>query len=285
MTQIATSWKCEQRVVSLQTPVLVGILNITPDSFSDGGEYLKADNAVARAREMEAQGATILDIGGESTRPGAARIPAEEQIERVVPVIQALREESDVCIAIDTTLSKVAAAALKVGANIINDVSAGLEDEGIFVLAAHSGVGLVLMHRRLPPELDTYSDEYAKNPESEDVVQDIIDCLEKRIELAMSLGVQKEAIAIDPGLGFGKSVEQNWQIVCECKRLVDLGFPVYVGASRKSFIGATTGISAPKLRDEASVSAARQMAEGGVQIFRVHDVLAHARMLQSQLHQ
>jgi len=285
MTQIATSWKCEQRVVSLQSPVLVGILNITPDSFSDGGDYLHLDSALDRAREMEAQGATILDVGGESTRPGATRVSADEQIERVVPVIQALRERSDVCISVDTTLSTVAGAALKAGANIINDVSAGIEDKGVLALAAQTGAGLVLMHRRLPPELDTYSDAYSKSPESRDVVQDIIEWLEERIELALSLGVQKEAIALDPGLGFGKSVEQNWQIVRECKRLVDRGFPVYVGASRKSFIGATSGISEPKLRDEASVSVARQMAVEGVQIFRVHDVSAHARVLQSQPHQ
>ncbi len=150
------------------------MLNIKRDSFRAGGEYEQIGSAVDRARDLEAQGAIILDVGGESTRPGATRVSSEEQIRRVVPVIQAIREESDVCISVDTTLSEVADVALKAGANILNDVSAGIEDEGIFPLAAQSGAGLVLMHRRLPPELDEFSDSYAKDPESEDVVQEIM---------------------------------------------------------------------------------------------------------------
>ncbi len=280
---MATSWQCGKRVLSLDLPVVVGILNITPDSFSDGGKYSTTETAVARALEMESQGATIIDVGGESTRPGAIRVDGEEQIRRVIPAIKEIHAKSDVLISIDTTLSQVAAAAIDAGASIINDVSAGEEDQSMFSLAAETGVGVVCMHRRLPPELDNYSNEYERNPESEDIVQDVIHALMERVTIAIGQGVQKNTIALDPGLGFGKSVAQNWSLVHQVQRIAELGYPVYVGASRKSFIGANAGLDIPKLRDDASVEIAKEMAGSGAHIFRVHNVSSHVRVLQSTL--
>jgi dihydropteroate synthase len=283
--QRSTSWQCRTRVVSLESPTLVGILNVTPDSFSDGGKFVDVRQATEHALALEEAGAAIIDIGGESTRPGASRISAEDQIARTEPVIRSIREQSKVCISIDTTLAEVARVALTAGADIINDVSAGTEDVSMFSLAAETGAGLVLMHRRLPPELDQYCDQYESSPESDDIVKDVLDWLEIRISAAMATGVSESAIAIDPGLGFGKSVEQNWQLVHEINRITELGYPVYVGASRKSFIGANVGLDIPKLRDEASVEVAKKMADSGAQIFRVHNVSGHVRVLQSHLAQ
>jgi dihydropteroate synthase len=284
MHTIATSWLCGEHEVPLESPLLVGILNVTPDSFSDGGEHLRWDVAIQRAIEMKSKGAMIIDVGGESTRPGATRVHADVQLQRVLPVIEGIQEHIDVVISIDTTLSRVAAAAIDAGASIINDVSAGEEDGAMFSLAAETGAGLVLMHRRLPPEHDSYSNEYEQVPESEDVVQEVMDWLLDRAAMAISQGVLKNTIAIDPGLGFGKSVEQNWQIIEQIDRITALGYPVFIGASRKSFIGVSEGIQDPKLRDTASVEAAKEMARKGAQIFRVHNVSEHARMLQSQVH-
>ena len=281
MKQRATSWQCSTRVVSLETPVLVGILNVTPDSFSDGGAFQNTNQAVEHACSLIEQGATIIDIGGESTRPGAERVSAEVQIARTEPVIRAVRKECDICISIDTTLASVARTAITAGAEIINDVSAGGEDQEMFSLAADTNVGVVLMHRRLPPELDQYSDRYTQPPHSADIVEDIANWLEYRANEAIKSGISINSIAIDPGFGFGKSVEQNWQLVEGSHRFVELGYPVYVGVSRKSFIGFTSGIESPERRDIPSVAAALEMALQGVQIFRVHSVSKHIQMLQS----
>jgi dihydropteroate synthase len=281
MKHIATTWNCAQCVVSLESPVIVGILNVTPDSFSDGGKYESAETAILHGLDLAKAGAAIIDVGGESTRPGAVRVPAEVQIERVLPVIRGIRECSSVLLSIDTTSSVVANMAMEAGASIINDISSGVEDEEIFEVAAKTGAGFVLMHRRLPPELDTYSHEYKELVDLTDIVQDVSSWLESRISIAIAHGVHKSAIAIDPGLGFGKSVEQNWQLIREASRITALGYPVFVGASRKSFIGAKTGITEPELRDEASAEISVMLAQQGVQIFRVHNVSAHLRMLQS----
>jgi dihydropteroate synthase len=280
MQQVATAWHCGESVVSLEIPILVGILNATPDSFSDGGAYLEVDAAVKHALEMVEAGATIIDVGGESTRPGAMRVDEEEQIARVVPVIQAIQNACNAIISIDTTRSSVARAAISVGATIINDVSAGIEDPEIFALAASEGVGLVLMHRLLPPELDSYSDQYEVDPTSPNITREVRDWLMERVSIAESCGVDPNSVAIDPGLGFGKSVEQNLELVDNVEQLVMTGYPVYVGASRKSFIGAAVGIDDPSLRDEASAMIAGDMATQGAQIFRVHNVRQHARLLQ-----
>lgn len=281
MQQVATTWHCGGRVVSLESPVLVGILNATPDSFSDGGSFLEVEAAVHHGMEMIKAGASIIDVGGESTRPGATRVNEEEQIKRVIPVIEALHNESDTLISIDTTRASVACAAVDAGATIINDVSAGIEDPEIFTLAASKGAGLVLMHRRLPPELDSYSDQYEVNPKSNNITREVCRWLMDRVLIAESYGVAASSIAIDPGLGFGKSVDQNLNLINNVDQLVMTGYPVFVGASRKSFIGAITGIENPMLRDEASAAMAGEMALNGAQIFRVHNVCQHARLLQS----
>ncbi len=282
MKQRATSWQCGTRVVSLESPILVGILNITPDSFSDGGEYLQTDKAVQHALAMVDAGATIIDVGGESTRPGAVRIPSEVQIARTEPVIRAIRQSSEVCISIDTTLSSVARKAILAGADIINDVAAGEDDDGMFALAAKMNVGYVLMHRRLPPSKDQYSDSYDELPESSDIVSEVKKWLCFRMEEAIASGISEKAIALDPGMGFGKSVDQNCKLIEQVDEFVELGQPVYVGISRKSFIGAVSGIKDLSMRDGASALSCLDMAKNGVQIFRVHNVREHARVLQSQ---
>jgi dihydropteroate synthase len=280
MQQIATAWHCGGNVVSLESPILVGILNATPDSFSDGGKFLEVEVAGQHALEMVEAGASIIDVGGESTRPGATRVDEEEQIARVVPVIQAILNKCNTIISIDTTRLSVARAAIDVGATIINDVSAGIEDPEILSLAASEGVGVVLMHRRLPPELDSYSDQYVVDPTSPNITQEVCSWLMERVSVAESCGVNPNSIAIDPGLGFGKSVEQNLHLVEHVEHLVMTGYPVYIGASRKSFIGSTTGLIDPASRDEASAVMAEDMASHGAQIFRVHNVRQHVRLLQ-----
>ncbi len=271
-------WKFQSGSVSLEKPVFVGILNVTPDSFSDGGKYVGVEQAIKRARLMISQGAEIIDVGGESTRPGAKRVSASEQIQRVLPVIEEIR---DVFVSIDTTSVEVAAAAIDAGASIINDVSACQDDPEMFGLAASTGAGLVLMHRLVEPEFDQYSDKYQTSPEYGDVVGDVRGWLLARVEIALGHGVKPEAIALDPGLGFGKSVTQNVALIGGIEDFVTTGYPIFVGASRKSFVGALSGINDPLERDEASAQVAVTLFRGGAQVFRVHDVRTHKRMLQS----
>ncbi len=278
------NWVCKNVTIDLFQPLLVGILNVTPDSFSDGGQFLDPDVSLQHALTLISDGAGMIDVGGESTRPGARRVSADEQIERVVPVIERIRSESDIPISIDTTIAKVAKHAIEAGANVINDVAAGSEDEAMFSLASETGVGLVLMHRRLPPEQDVYSHEYQDELDGGNIVADVCTWLLARVQAARECGVLPEQIALDPGLGFGKSVEQNWQIVHQTEQFVRLGFPVYMGASRKSFIGATYNIEEPSERDEASVEVAKRMALQSAHIFRVHNVKMHSELLQSPPH-
>ena len=278
------NWVCKDVTIDLFQPLLVGILNVTPDSFSDGGKFVVTERAVEYALQLASDGAGMIDVGGESTRPGATRICADEQISRVAPVIEGVRQRSDVPISIDTTLAEVARAAISAGANVINDVASGTEDEEIFTLASETGAGLVLMHRCLPPENDVYSHEYSEEPKSDNIVADVCSWLLSRVQVARSNGVQPEQIALDPGLGFGKSVAQNWQIVHQTEQFVRLGFPVYMGASRKSFIGATYNIDDPEARDEASLEVAKRMALQSAHIFRVHNVKMHGELIQSPPH-
>ncbi len=258
---------------------LMGVLNVTPDSFSDGGRFADMQVATARALHMADEGASIIDVGGESTRPGAARIATDEQIARVIPVITAVRERSDVLISIDTTRSEVARAALDAGANIINDVAAGDESDDMFALAAERGCGLVLMHRRLPPDKDSFSDKYDRPPRFANVVVEVRDWLLQRVERANAAGVSQGQIVIDPGLGFGKSVEQNYELIAGARQLMEAGFPVLCAASRKSFIGAVSGEAQPDRRVPGSLAIAVMMYERGVRLFRVHDVAEHRQAL------
>ena len=261
---------------------LMGILNATPDSFSDGGDHLDPMAAAEAGMAMVEAGAAMLDVGGESTRPGAERMSARSQIERVVPVIRELRRRDairSVVITVDTTLAAVAEAALDAGADAINDVSAGLEDPEILELAASRGSGIVLMHRLLPPDRDRYSDRYEEPPDYGDVVQDVRTFLEARAGRAEEVGVRPEAIAVDPGLGFGKSVPQNLELVRRLDEIVADGRPVLVGASRKSFLGAISGETDPRGRGVESIIAAVEAWRRGAGILRVHEVQGHRRAL------
>lgn len=267
------------RVLSLEPFAIMGILNATPDSFSDGGQFVGIDDAVEFALELVEQGASVVDVGGESTRPGAARVSADEQIRRIVPVIARLRARSNVAISVDTTRAAVAEAALDAGADFVNDVSAGSEDPAMFRTLAKRGAGVILMHRLAPPGEDSYSDRYAKEPVYGDVVRDVSAFLLSRAEMAIAAGIARESIAIDPGLGFGKSVVQNYELVARTSEFVALGFPVLVGASRKSFLGAVTGREDPEQRIIGSVVAAVAAYGGGARLVRAHDVGAHREAL------
>jgi dihydropteroate synthase len=267
------------RVVSLDPFAIMGVVNVTPDSFSDGGQFTGPEEAAQFALQLVEEGASVIDIGGESTRPGAARVDAEEQVRRVVPVIARVRSRSGVAITVDTTSAAVAEAALEAGADAVNDVSAGCEDPAMFALVARRGAGLVLMHRLAPPGEDSYSDRYAEPPIYDDVVREVASFLLMRAELAMAAGVARESIVLDPGLGFGKSVAQNYELLARTSELVALGMPVLVGASRKSFLGAVSGRADPEQRIIGSVVAAVAAYGGGARIIRAHDVGAHREAL------
>ncbi len=284
-TPIATQWRVgAERTLTLDRPRLMGIVNVTPDSFSDGGMHSSVDQAVEYVLKLVEEGACVIDIGGESTRPGAARVSAEEQIRRTQPVIEKLRRRSEVLISIDTTLSEVAKAALSVGANIINDVSAGQEDPQILQLAADHACGLILMHRLRPPNEDSFSHDYAKEPQYEDVVREVRKFLLQRAEQAQNHGIDPEAIVLDPGLGFGKSVDQNFQLIVQSDALVSTGYPILGAASRKSFIGKLSGVECPSDRVNGSVAANVVQYLAGVRLFRVHDVAAQFQALRVTHH-
>jgi len=270
----ATHWRISpDRELDLCEPRIMGILNVTPDSFSDGGAYADSTAAADHACGMVSAGAAIIDVGGESTRPGARRVEAAEQIDRVVPVVEALRRRSSVPVSVDTTRAAVARAALDAGADIVNDVSAGLEDEAMLPLAASRGCGLVLMHRLRPPDEDCWSDAYEQDPDyGGDVVSAVRTWLLGRAEAAARAGVGPDAICLDPGLGFGKSVPQNWQLIAGTASLLAMGYPLLAAASRKSFLGAVTGIERAADRDAVSAVVAAVQAAAGVRIFRVHDI-------------
>lgn len=249
-------------------PLLMGILNLTPDSFSDGGRYGTVDAVVAQCLAMVEEGVDIIDIGGESTRPGAQRIGAEEQHRRVLPVIEMLvaRLPPTIPISIDTTLSAVAAAALDAGAAIINDISAGREDAGILKLAARRGVPMMLMHMQGEP--GTMQD----NPCYGDVVAEVESFLIERAQAAMTAGMAKENIILDPGIGFGKAREHNLALMANLTRFVALGYPVLLGASRKRFMGSICPVSDPAQLVPATCATTALGVMAGVAIFRVHDV-------------
>jgi dihydropteroate synthase len=249
-------------------PLIMGILNMTPDSFSDGGKYSGLNDALQQVERMLAEGADIIDIGGESTRPGADSVAVADQQQRVIPVITAIRQQlkSDILISIDTTSSVVAKAALEAGVNIINDVSAGQDDEAILALAAQTDVPIILMHSQGTPK--TMQD----NPYYDDVVREVIDALKERINSALTAGIKKENIAIDPGIGFGKRREDNLDLLAHLDALVALGFPVVLGTSRKRFMGTLCDVTEPSELVTATAVTTALGVMAGVQIFRVHDV-------------
>lgn len=273
------TWRINpQRAIVLDRPFLMGILNATPDSFSDGGRYDRAEAALEHARRMVGEGADLLDIGGESTRPGAQRVGAEEQIRRVAPVIGAIRAAGiGLPISVDTTLASVARAALEAGADIINDVSAASEDPEMLSLAASTGCGLILMHRERPPESDRYSDQYQRAPVAGSVAGRVMESLDARLAAASARGVVGEAIVLDPGLGFGKDVGQNLELINATPRLLGLGRPVLSALSRKSFVGRVSlgRDSEPSERLEGTLALSVLHLRLGARVLRVHDVGAH----------
>ena len=272
----APEWQLARgRRLPIEPWAVMGILNATPDSFSDGGAHASAEAAADAALAMVEAGAAIVDVGGESTRPGAARIPAGEQLRRVLPVIDAIRRQSEIAISVDTTLAAVAEAALDAGADAINDVSAGSEDPQLLHLAGAfggEGCGLVLMHRLLPPGEDRYSHEHATPPAYGDVVSEVGSFLLARVSVAEAAGVDPASIVLDPGLGFGKSVDQNFALLARLGELAALGRPLLVGTSRKSFIGAVTGVAEPARRGIGSAVAACAAWSAGARIIRTHAV-------------
>ena len=279
----ARSWRLgKDRNVTLEPWCLMGILNATPDSFSDGGDHLDPERAISTGLGMIEAGATVLDVGGESTRPGAASVSVSEQIDRVVPVIEGIRRRSageSVAITIDTTRAAVAEAAFDAGADALNDVSAGTEDPDVLGIVADRGRGIVLMHRLKRPADDAYSDAYERPPVYADVVEDVLAYLRLRVDAATDAGIDSESVAIDPGLGFGKSVDQNLRLVAGLPAFVETGHPVLVGGSRKRFLGATSGVAEARDRDPESAVLAVESWRAGARFFRVHDVGIHERSL------
>jgi dihydropteroate synthase len=246
----------------------MGILNVTPDSFSDGGLYDDLPRALDRGLGLVRLGADILDIGGESTRPGASRVGAKVQMARVLPVIRALRPRlpAPVVLSVDTTLSRVAAAAIAEGASLINDVSAGRDDPDLLPLAAESGASLVLMHMRGTPR------NMQQDPVYQDVVAEVEDFLLQRAAAALAAGVRREAIILDPGIGFGKTRRHNLLLLQALPRLCALGYPLLLGVSRKRFMGSICAVSAPAELVPATCACTALGVAAGVAIFRVHDV-------------
>ena len=262
----------------IDAPQLMGILNCTPDSFHAGGRTMDVSAAIAHGVRMCSEGADWIDVGGESTRPGAERVPADEQIRRVVPVVEGLRSAGVPRISVDTTLAAVAEQALAAGATMVNDVSAGIEDPRILQVTAAANAELVLMHRLVPPGQDRYSDQYRQEPVYADVVREVLAWLRVRVEAAVQSGTPRERILLDPGFGFGKSVTQNFELLRRLPEFVASGHRVLVGVSRKSFLGAVAGAPDPADRLPATLAAAALALRGGAAMLRVHDVAPHAQV-------
>lgn len=246
--------------------LIVGVINVTPDSFSDGGLFWDAEHAVAQGLALADEGADILDVGGESTRPNSEPTSVDEEIKRTVPVIEALAAQSRAVISIDTSKALVASAALDAGATIINDVTALRGDAAMAALAASSGAGLILMHMLGTPRT------MQQNPHYDDVVAEVKDFLAQRAQVARDAGVAAERIIVDPGIGFGKAPEHNLALIRGLGELSELGYPVLLGASRKAFIGAITGKQRPDDRLWGSVGVHVLGAALGADLVRVHEV-------------
>jgi dihydropteroate synthase len=256
-------------------PAVMGVLNVTPDSFSDGGEFLDADRAVAHALALIDAGADLVDVGGESTRPGAQPVDAAEELRRVIPVIDGIVAQSDVPISIDTTKAEVAAAALEAGASVVNDVSAGRYDPEILSVAASAGAGYVAMHMLGEPRT------MQEDPRYDDVVREVGDFLVERLDAARAAGIHAASLAADPGIGFGKTVEHNLVLLAHLDELCSkIEVPVVIGTSRKRFLATIAGGDAdspPADRDDATLATVVWALERGACVVRVHDVQSSAR--------
>lgn len=257
-----TTYFTQRRSLALGAQTyLAGILNLTPDSFSDGGDFVNMDLAVQHFHQMVSEGAEIIDIGGESTRPGHVPVPVAEEIARVVPFIERIRGETDALISIDTSKSEVADAALCAGADIVNDVWGAQRDPQMAEVIARHNAACILMHNRPAEEAD-----------AGDVIEAIHVFFEKSLALVRSAGVREDAIMFDPGLGFGKSYEENWEIMRRLPELIDLGYPLLLGASRKSMIAKLLELEDPKARLSGSLATTALAIQAGVDFIRVHDV-------------
>lgn len=262
----AKVWKCGAFDIDLAQPKIMGIVNVTPDSFSDGGLWASHERAVEHAMQLKEEGADILDIGGESTRPGSEAVPLEVELERVIPVVEALKD-CGLPISVDTTKPAVMREAVRAGAVIINDIN-GLREPGAREAVAETDCGVCIMHMQGQPRT------MQKNPKYDDLMGEVLGFLTDEARALEALGVAKERICIDPGFGFGKTVSQNFELLARTEEFVATGYPVLYGMSRKSSLGAVTGLSDPKDRVIPSVVAHLLAAKRGAQILRVHDVAA-----------
>lgn len=269
-----THWKIGEKVIDLtERALLMGVLNVTPDSFSDGGEFFATEAAVKHGLEMAQEGADIIDIGGESARPGAKPVPPNEEMERVLPVIERLAGAGEFLLSIDTSKSAVARAALAAGAHIINDVTGGRGDRDMFALAAETGAGLIIMHMQGTPETMQLKPSY------DDVVREVAEFFRQQFVEAVRSGIDPICIAFDPGIGFGKTVAHNLELLAHLPRLRVEDRPLVVGVSRKSFLGKIAGL--PPDRTSATIALTSLLRERGAQVLRVHDVAANANALRT----
>lgn len=257
----------------MDRPQIMGIVNVTPDSFSDGGSFDGVQAAVDHALRLEEEGATILDIGGESTRPGSETVPIEEELRRVLPVLEALRPKTEALISVDTRKGRLMQAAADAGADILNDVSALTYDPDAIHIAAETGLPVMLMHAQGDPK--TMNDD----PQYTDVVLDVFDFLERRVHACVAAGVPREKLVVDPGIGFGKHLHHNVAVLSSMSLYHALGVPVLLGASRKKLIGQLCNVDDAKARVPGSIAAALSSIAQGVQIVRVHDVAATKQAL------
>ena len=270
----ATRWRVDGNVIDLTNrALLMGVLNVTPDSFSDGGEFFATEAAVKHGVEMARSGAAIIDVGGESTRPGAKPISPNEEMERVLPVIREIAPAIPAHISIDTSKTEVARAAIEAGAAIINDVTGGRGDSGMFALAAEKGVAVIIMHMQGTPQT------MQLNPTYRDVVGEVADFFRQQFAQAVRSGVDPMCIAFDPGIGFGKTVAHNLELLANLPRLQVESRPLVVGVSRKSFLGKVSGL--PEDRASATVALTALLRARGAHVLRVHDVLPNANALRT----
>lgn len=252
------------QLLNARDPIIMGILNVTPDSFSDGGRYAQVGAALSHALEMHEQGAHIIDVGGESTRPGAQPVSANEEVDRVLPVIEAIRNHSDVLISIDTSKADVMRAAVNAGASLVNDVN-GLRAPGAIDRCAQLGVAVCLMHMQGEPRSMQHKPQY------DDVLVEVAEFLQSRAQLCIDAGIDKKRIMIDPGFGFGKSLQHNLALLSGLEQICELEFPVLIGVSRKSMLGAVLDQPVEE-RLAGSIAALVMAYEKGAHAFRVHDV-------------
>jgi dihydropteroate synthase len=263
----ATQWKIAGQTIDVSQHALVmGVLNITPDSFSDGGRFFTAEKAIEHGVRMAEEGAQIIDVGGESTRPGAEPVPAEEELRRVIPVIEKLRAKIDTVISVDTSKAHIASEAIEAGASIVNDVTGGRGDKTMMPLVAEKKSGFIIMHMQGNPRT------MQANPRYDDVVSEVADFFRQQYARVLECGIDPMAIAFDPGIGFGKTLEHNLELLAQLERIRVHSRPLVVGVSRKSFLAKLTGLTEMSDRLAPAVALTSLLRTRGASIFRVHDV-------------